>query len=400
MSIIFKYVFRQAGSALLLILLSLGGVVWIALALRQLNVVTSQGQNAWTLIQMTLLALPNLLAIIAPFALLIATIHTLSRLNSDSELIVYTASGGTIWSIAKPLLCLAALVTVAVSFINHIGMPWSLRLLREYVIHVRTDLLTQVIQPGRFSTPEKGLTFHIRDRTASGELLGLVVNDTRDKKEDRTYLAERGRIVKQENDAFLIMSNGHILRRESGDTPARVITFERYMVDLDRFEQQGAQVMDLKPRERYLGELLNPKVSKRNVKLKPGHFRAELHERFSNPLYPIAFVLIALAAAGQAQSVRQNRAEPMVLAVVLALGCRLTGLAFNNLSVINAVYVPFLYALPLASIAGALYFMNLNARPHATFSVLDWIADATRPWLARMADMWQHYRTARYRKAS
>ncbi|MEO1542896.1 MAG: LptF/LptG family permease, partial [Pseudomonadota bacterium] len=76
MSIFFSYIFRQAASALLIILLSLGGVVWIALALKQLNVVTSQGQNALTFVTMTTLALPHLLAVIAPFALLIAIVQT------------------------------------------------------------------------------------------------------------------------------------------------------------------------------------------------------------------------------------------------------------------------------------------------------------------------------------
>ena len=85
MTIFERYVVRQAGSALLIILLSLSGIVWVALALRQLNVDTSQGQDVWMLVRMTTLALPNLMAIIAPFSLLIAAIHTLNRLNSDSE---------------------------------------------------------------------------------------------------------------------------------------------------------------------------------------------------------------------------------------------------------------------------------------------------------------------------
>src|SRR5262245_12804072 len=177
MAIFERYVFRQAGSALLIILLSLSSIVWVALALRQLNVVTSQGQDAWMLIKMTTLALPNLMAIIAPFSLLIAAIHTLYRLNTDSELIVLTASGATIWSAARPLLVLALLVAAGVTFVNHMAMPWSLRLLRDYIVQVRTNILTQVIQPGQFSSPEDRLTFHIRERALNGELLGLIVHD-------------------------------------------------------------------------------------------------------------------------------------------------------------------------------------------------------------------------------
>ncbi len=119
-SIFDRYMFRQAAGALTLILLSLSGVVWIALALRQLNVVTSGGQDTVQFLLMTTLALPNLMVLIAPVALLIALIHTLTRLNGDSELIVLTASGAHMWSVARPLLVLALVVSLAVSAVNHV----------------------------------------------------------------------------------------------------------------------------------------------------------------------------------------------------------------------------------------------------------------------------------------
>lgn len=361
MTIFSRYVFRQAAGALLLILLSLAGVVWIAIALRQLNVVTSQGQDALTLIMMTTLALPNLLAIIAPFALLIATLHTLNRLNGDSELIVLTAAGATVWTVARPLIFLSLIVASAVSLVNHVGMPWSLRMLSDYVVQMRTDLLTQVIQPGRFNSPEAGLTFHIRERAPSGELLGLIMNDTRDPKQTQSYLAENGLIVKDAGSAYLIMTNGHILRRPSLNEPTQIIQFEKYAVDLERFEtKSGKEAKDLRPRERYFDELVNPGDS-RSFKAEPGKFRTELHERFSNPLYPIAFVLIALAAVGQAQSTRQNRTQLLAYGFVLATACRLGGLAVSNLVVLSASATPLLYAIPAGAATLALISMAYPA---------------------------------------
>ena len=239
MTIFERYVFRQAGGALLIILLSLSAIVWIALALRQLNVVTSQGQDVWMLVKMTTLALPNLMAIIAPFSLLIATIHTLNRLNSDSELIVLTASGATVWSAARPLIILSMLVALGVAFVNHLAMPWSMRLLRDYIVQVRTDILTQVIQPGQFSSPEDNLTFHIRERSLNGELLGLIVHDSRDKAQTQSYLAEHGIIVKRPPSNYLIMSQGHIVRRTDKDEPAQIVAFDKYAVDLDRFREEA-----------------------------------------------------------------------------------------------------------------------------------------------------------------
>ncbi len=370
MTIFSRYVFRQAAGAVLLILLSLSGVVWIAIALRQLNVVTSQGQDAWMLIRMTTLALPNLLAIIAPFALLIAALHTLNRLNTDSELIVLTAAGATIWTIARPLIFLAVLVGFSVALVNHVGMPWSLRLLRDYVVQMRTDLLTQVIQPGRFNSPEQGLTFHIRERALNGELEGLIMHDTRDPKQSQSYLAEHGLIVKEGKSAYLIMTKGHIVRRATLTEPAQIIVFDKYAVDLERFESKASEETDLRPRERYYDELVNPgnSLSFRN---EPGKFRTELHERFSNPLYSLAFVLIALATVGKAQSTRQNRSQLLMYGFVIGAACRLGGLAVSNVVAINATMTPVLYLIPIGASLLALVVMATAHQPRFVNAVVD-----------------------------
>jgi len=387
MTILFRYVFRQAAGALLLILLSLTGVVWIALALRQLNVITSQGQDALTFLKMTTLALPNLMALIAPIALLIATIHTLNRLNGDSELIVMTASGATVWSVGKPLIVLALIVSVAVSLSNHLVMPWSLRLLSFHVTQARTDLISQVMQPGRFSSPETNLTFHIRDRAFNGDLLGLVMHDGRNPKEISTYLAEKGVIVKADDSAFLVMTAGHILRRSDPKGPAQIIAFDQYAVDLNRFEAKGSQ-NELRPRERYFDELVRPDAKDTLAKREPGQLRAELHERFSNPLYPVAFVMLALAFVGLAQSTRQNRVQSIVVGFVAAMAVRLVGMAMTNVVVKSAAMAVVLYALPIAATLAALLILHYGGRPRPgpalVERLLDPIADALKRALARV----------------
>jgi lipopolysaccharide export system permease protein len=347
-TILSRYVFRQTAGAVLLILLSLTGVVWIALALRQLNLVTSQGQETWLFIKMTLLALPNLMALIAPVALLVASIHVLNRLNGDSELIVMTAGGGTVWAVARPLLLVALLVSLALAISNHLVLPWSLRTLRDYIIQVRTDLITQVIQPGRFSSPEPNLTFHIRDRARDGQLLGLVMHDAREQKQVSTFLAERGRIVKQDGAAYLLMEAGHILRRSDPKEPVRIIEFKRYAVDLARFEAKE-QGPDLKPGERYHHELVHPDPKDEVAQKQPGLLRAEVHRRLSSPLYPFAFVLITVAFIGQARTTRQNRLMAVVAAFLISAGCRLGGLAGDNLVALRASAAWIVYAIPIGA---------------------------------------------------
>lgn len=379
-----RYVFRQTGSALLLVLLSLTGIVWISLALRELNVVTGHGQSALTLVKMTTLGLPSFVAVITPFALLITTIHTLNRLNSDSEIIVLTASGATAWTITKPLTTLALLVMVFVAFVNHLAAPWSYRQLRDMVVQVRTDLLTQVMQPGRFSTAERGLTFHIRERTLDGTLHGLLMHDARKDKEVQSFLADKGVLVEDNGGTYLFMMDGHILRRNGGlSQPSQIIAFDKYAVDLDSFERRSEGAAELRPRERYLSELLpsaedaeEAKPARRAKDDSPGRLRSELHERFSSMLYPLAFVLLAVAMVGQAQSTRQNRHARMGACFLVGVGLRLAGFATNNVVTLHAAAVPVLYLIPLAAIGASMILIVRGTRQTRGPAWLDRAMDA------------------------
>jgi lipopolysaccharide export system permease protein len=202
MTLFSRYMFRQVTNAFLVMLLTLTAIVWLATALKELDLITSQGQGLTLFFQMTMLSLPSLITLIAPNAVLMAALYTLDRMNGDSEVIVMTAAGAPVWRIGAPLVALATMVGVVILVVNVYVNPACMRELRSLITHVRADLISQVLQPGRFSSPERGLTFHIRDRSPTGELLGLLMHDERDENQVMSYMAERGRIISGDKGAF------------------------------------------------------------------------------------------------------------------------------------------------------------------------------------------------------
>jgi len=365
MGILTRYIFGQAAGALVLIVASLTGVVWIAVALRQLELVTNQGQNLTRFLTITVLAIPNMMALIAPIALLIAAIHVLNKSSGDSELIVMTSGGMPVWGLLKPLGLLAIIVALCVATVNHLIGPWTQRELREHLNEVRTDLMSSVLQPWRFTSPEPRLTLHIRDRSPEGELLGLVMHDGRDPKTQLTYLAERGLIIKQGTGAYLRMQKGHIVRKLPEQPAPQIIVFESYVVDLNQLEQRIEQPGLERPRERSTWALLtfDPRDPKEQPQAKKSI--AELHERLSSPLYALAFVLIVVAGMGQAQTTRQNRTQAVVLAFGLAVGTRVAGIAANNALTGKSNAVWMVYAIPLVAMAVAAFSIYWNIYPRA-----------------------------------
>jgi lipopolysaccharide export system permease protein len=365
MTLFSRYVFRQVANAFLIILLTLTTIVWLATALRQLDLIISQGQGVTLFLKLTLLSLPSLMALIAPNAMLMAALYTLDRLNGDSELIVMTASGATIWRIGASLIVLGAFVCIAILLANIFVTPTSARLMRSYVTQVRTDLISQVLQPGRFSSPNTGLTFHIRDRALNGELLGLLVHDERDPNQVRTYLADRGHIISTADGAYLVMFDGDVqsLSAENLDQGARIVNFDQYTLDMSQFDPEDDNGKGLQPRERYLSELIKPDPNDLLANQNPGLLRQELHDRFATPLYPLLFAFLAIAVLGHARTTRDSRWAQIMIAFGIALGLRIMGFTLSNMVTLNTWALIPLYGVPVGAILIAAWTAHVRMSP-------------------------------------
>ena len=209
------------------------------------------------------------------------------------------------WRVFQPFLAVTLIVSLLLVAISAYVAPESLRLLRRWLTEVRTDLVSNIVQPGRFIPIESGLAFHIRERRPNGLLLGLMVDDRRDPKERVTILAERGEILKNDRGSFLILEHGSIQRHEPKQRDPNIVMFDRYAFDLSQFGGDP-QVVRYSMRERYLWQLLWPDPDDPHYKQQPNQFRAELHSRLGDHLYPIAFVVIAFAFLGAPRTTRQS----------------------------------------------------------------------------------------------
>ena len=63
------------------------------------------------------------------------------------------------------------------------------------------------------------------------------MHDARDPKQCRRTSPSTASSSKQDGRPYLIMTDGHILRR-TADEPTQIIAFDKYAVDLDRFEEK------------------------------------------------------------------------------------------------------------------------------------------------------------------
>jgi lipopolysaccharide export system permease protein len=352
MKLVGRYIFRLATGAFVISLLVLTGVVWVTQALKEIDLLTTQGQTLLLFLYMTMLALPALVMVIGPVALFIACLYALNRINADSELVVINASGGSPWLVYRPFVVLGLIVTILTSAISLYVMPESARALRNTIAQIRADVLTYIVVEGLFTTVENGLTFHISGREPDGTLTGLLVHDERDPKQVMTYLAEEGHIVRTGERAYLVMFRGSIHQQEDKPEEITVIRFDRYVFDLSNLTV-GSGTVEYRPREMRMSELFNPDPDDTYFKQFPGKYRAEIHERFSSILYPLAFVFISLATLGYPRTNRQGRGYSIVIAIIAVAIMRTIGFSAANVAANSAWAVVPMYVTPLAGLLGA-----------------------------------------------
>jgi len=232
-------------------------------------------------------------------------------------------------------------VALLVMFVSAYLSPKCLRELRNWAAQVRADIVTNIVQPGRFISIERGLVFHLRERLPNGQLLGLFIDDRRNPNEETTLLAERGEIVESDKGTFLLLGNGSLQRLQANDRDPTVVKFDRHAFDLSQFSQNPTANTNLSVREMFFWELLFPKPDDPTLLRDPGQFRAEFHDRVVAPLYPLAFALIAFAWLGAPRTTRQNRGLSMIATILAVSSLRLVGFA----SMVFGIFAPALLSL-------------------------------------------------------
>jgi lipopolysaccharide export system permease protein len=338
------YVLGQILGPVAMLTLLLTCVILLTQSLRLLDLVINRGQSAPTFIYLTVLILPGLLVIILPIAFFFGTLFTLSRLNGDSELVVMASAGYSQRQLAAPVFIAAAMV-MAITWACALWlMPAGQRALNAKVVDIRADIGAALLNEGEFNSPALGLTVFIRQLSSDGQIKGILVHDSRDVKRPITYLAEKGVLAQTPQGARLIMLDGTVEQSAQSGSQLSVLKFQRDVINLDQFAGP-MRTGQRQTNERVLSELLNPDPTL-TQKVRNSYL-AEAHNRLSQPLYCLAFAMIALAAILKVRRQRSALAKRLTMAALAAAAVRIAGYGVAGPASSHPALIVLFYVIPL-----------------------------------------------------
>lgn len=309
MALLSRYVTKQVLMATFFVTCVLVGVVWMTQSLRLVGVLVQHGITLQTFMTMMVLLIPDLVAVVLPFSLVIGLLFVYARLYADSELIAMRAVGLGDMRLSAPSFLSAGVVVLVLYSINFYFLPASFQKFKDLESGVRGNVTAALVKPGEFMTFE-GISVYVRKRYTSGKLQGIYIYDARHKPAF-TLVAKEGVLSDTTNGARIVLYDGARYERPNPQEPPSLITFERYALDMENGKAASREARVRKPYERYLSELISDEDDQRLM----GKLWVEVHQRFLMPLMSFAFVGVVMAFFLTGDYSRRGRSRRIIYAV-------------------------------------------------------------------------------------
>ncbi|MFN5351634.1 MAG: LptF/LptG family permease, partial [Alphaproteobacteria bacterium] len=147
-----------------------------------------------------------------------------------------------------------------------------------------------------FSSPASGLTIYVKG-VVNNQYQGILIHDAR-KDTAVTMMAEKGELEKTSSGPKLILYNGSRQEVKLESKEFSLLKFERYLFDLNDFQNKNNLIRTKQPDEKYLGGLLKDAFGFSTIEGKPksnsrARAIAEAFHRLTWPLYCIILTLLA-----------------------------------------------------------------------------------------------------------
>ncbi|MBL6931994.1 MAG: LPS export ABC transporter permease LptF [Rhodospirillales bacterium] len=351
-----RYVLKQLFVGMILVTAGLTCVIWLTQSLKFVEMIVNRGLTTGVFIYLTMLLLPNFLSIVLPIALFTVIVFTYSKLITDREMVVMRAAGLSQHALARPGLILTLLVVAFGYLINIYLLPQSYRMFRDLQWDIRNSYTHILLQEGAFNEASKDITVYVRERSSDGQLLGILVHDSRDEKKPYTLLAERGAMLEGEEGSRVVMYNGNRQEVDPVTHQFSILYFDRYIFEMESAsESTGYRFRE--SRERTVYELFHleedPDLEPQNI----GKFTVEGHKRLISPVSALGYALVGLAILISGTFSRRTQSRRIIVAAIIVIALQAAMLALENATAKNLSLVPALYVLGLLPVVGGYIFM-------------------------------------------
>jgi len=191
---IHKEMLKELVLTFLLSLIALNFILIMEKILRLSRLLSVVGASFFDMAKIILYLQPPMLILTLPMSLLMSTLLTYGRLNTDNEITILRASGMTFRGIAAPVFILGISCFITGMLVSFYLGPLSMVKLRETISNVITTRAPAAIEEGVFTTLFKDIVLFVKEKPEADKMREIFIYDERNKKEPKVVTAKEGKI--------------------------------------------------------------------------------------------------------------------------------------------------------------------------------------------------------------
>jgi lipopolysaccharide export system permease protein len=373
--IIYRYLLQEIMAPFGASLLAFTTIVFLGRLMRVTQMIVVKGVGLIEVLKTCAYLFPYLLIFTLPMAGTVGILLALMRLSEDQEVVALKTSGLSFFQLTPPIFVFSLATALLALFFTAYGAPWGQKATRALMMEVVKRRADLGIKEQVFNTDFQGLMLFVNrvPSSATGQLEGIFIYDSRDKDNPNTVYARKGQLSFDESQEALVLHlyGGRVMRWGTALTRWQTVEFKTYQLPLNLFS--FAMKEKKSEDEMYVGELWrnlhqSPAGSDRYI-----HYAVELSRRFSLPCG--AFLLCIIAMPLGMSPRHHGRTWGLILGLLVFLVYYVVFTASWRLAIsqrMNPFLAPWLSNLLFAGVAIYLWRRTVRELPLLPVSWPEW----------------------------
>ena len=221
----------------LVVILSIGSIVWIIQSVNFLDFVTEDGHGFKTYLYFSLLNFPKILYRILPFIFFVTLFYQIIRYEENNQLLIFWIHGVKKIQLVNIIIVYSVLLALAQIVLGGFISPKSQDAARSFIRNSNLDFFASIISPGKFVDTVENLTIFIEKKNKFDLYENIYLKDDLQSNEEgvksQIIFAKRARLINEKDKRYFKLLDGKLIKLK--DREIETIEFESINFDLSKF---------------------------------------------------------------------------------------------------------------------------------------------------------------------
>ncbi len=234
--LIFRKFLIEAFFAFLLLIFSLSLIVWVIQAVNYLDFVSEDGHGFKVYFLYTLLNFPKILTKLFLVSLFISLFYVIVKYEENNELSIYWTIGISKLQFINKIIFFSFVLVFLQLILNSFVSPITQNIGKSFIRASNIDFFPSLIKEKKFIDTLSNLTIYVDKQSKDKKTLKniLIKDETNSGEEFQIIIAKEGKIIKKNNNNFLVLLNGEIYST-SNQKDFSNFKFENFEFNLSKF---------------------------------------------------------------------------------------------------------------------------------------------------------------------